>query len=779
MNKELSLTFLFLLTVVNLFAQRTITGIVIDSDEQPLESANVVLFDIQSNKIITGTTTNEKGAFEIILENNKFKISISYIGFQIWEKEVELNQDINFGDIILKNNNSLDEITITTRKKIITHEEDKTIFNVQSSPLKEGYDVIDLLKVTPHVWMDADNTISIHGENVTLMVNERKVDISFFSGIKSEDVSRIEVQTYQSANYDASSTGGVVNFIMKKKDKGTKARLTTFYSIKSKGYNTNSDLSIDYGTEKWNIYGLYSFGKYDVFSTEINNIDFLTLNNKIKTKSEREIITDNHNYKIGYFNQLSKNQEIGFEVYGIQSGNDNTRLGVANYFNNSSLIDSGNVDVIGENRNSTLAVVLNYKWKVSDNDALKTYVDYFHQNSNDYKHTGTTYQDGSYNDNQNNYESNTKTEIVAFQLDYNKVFKNKTNIDFGVKYSGTNRFSDLLVKDLMGVVYVEDTDQTTDINYKERISASYISVDKEMGEKNYLKIGIRMEYTDVNKVDFIKDTFIKKSYTNFFPSLFYSRDLTKDQYLSLSYSRSIQRPSFSQLNENVEKVNDFQYYIGNPDLNPEFLDKYELYYEVGEHDISIFHKRTQDKITEIYTIKDKIAYFETVNLGTQKRYGVEYGFKNNLKKWWYFSTSIYLYNDSYMDEQGHSSFLKTTYGVSLFNKLELNKNTSIEISGFYRSPSASVFYKSYEAYSMDLALNKTFIDKKLNLRIDLYDIFNTLSYRTLREFETFKAYYRREPNSRAIRIKLSYNISNNKKVSEKKNKSQNDVKNRL
>jgi hypothetical protein len=132
-----------------------------------------------------------------------------------------------------------------------------------------------------------------------------------------------------------------------------------------------------------------------------------------------------------------------------------------------------------------------------------------------------------------------------------------------------------------------------------------------------------------------------------------------------------------------------------------------------------------------------------------------------------------------VDEQGHSSFLMTTYGGSIFNKLKINKTTSLDISGFYRSPSASAFYISYETYSMNLALNKTLIDNKLNLRLDLYDVFNTFSYRTLREFETFKAYYRSEPNRRAITIKLTYNISNNKKVSEKKNNSKNDVKYRL
>lgn len=779
MNKKLSIIIILILFVVNLFAQYTITGIAVDSEQQPLEPANVVLSDLQSGKIIKGTTTNVKGEFQISFEETKCLISISYIGFQPWEKEIELTQNIDLGNIILNTSNNLDEVTITARKKIITNEGDKTIFNVHYSPLKEGYDIFDLLKVTPHVWMNVDNTLLMHGENVTLMVNERKVDISYLSSLKSDDISRIEVQTHQSANNDASTTGGIVNLVLKKNEKGTKARLTTFYTLKPKGYNTYSDMNIDYGTERWNMYGSYSFGRYDVFTNEINEIDFLALNNTIDTKTEKQHISDDHRYNVGFVSQINNNQEIGFEVYGNYSGYDNTRFGVANYFKDNTIKDFGNVDVLGDGKISTIAFMLNHKWTVSEKDIIKIYLEYYRQNSNDFNLSEVTYQNGSYDDNQNNYDSNAKTKIIALQLDYNKALRNKTNIDLGVKFSGTNRFSDLLVSQLIGTDFIEDSNQSTDINLQERISAAYLSFDKKMGKKNYLKVGIRMEYTDIDKIDFIKEVPTKKNYVSFFPSVFFSRNPTENQTLSLSYSRSLKRPNLFLLNENIEKVNDFQYYIGNPDLAPEFTDKYELKYMINDHSISAFHINTKDKINEIYIVDDEIAYFKTVNLGAQRRYGAEYGIKKSIKEWWFFSASAYLYNESYVDEHGSRLFLMTTYGGNISSKFEINETTSFDISGFYRSPSAAVFYKCYETYSLNLAFNKTFFDRKLNIRFDLYDVFNTYSFRTLREFETFEAYYKREPNRRAIEIELIYNISNNKKVSLKKNKSQNDVKSRI
>ena len=72
--------------------------------------------------------------------------------FKFGKKILELNSSkINLEEIVLKESINLSEVNIVARKKIIKKKADKTIFNISISPFKEGFKVIELLKVTPYV----------------------------------------------------------------------------------------------------------------------------------------------------------------------------------------------------------------------------------------------------------------------------------------------------------------------------------------------------------------------------------------------------------------------------------------------------------------------------------------------------------------------------------------------------------------------------------------------------------------------------------------------------
>lgn len=780
------ITFVFLLlSTLNLFSQHRISGKVIASNNTPLELANVVLFNTKNGEIITGTTTNKNGDFEFTISKNlDCKITISYIGFESWKKKFDIKQSINLGKITLKEVSSLDEVTIISSKKLITKQGDKTIFNVKNSLLKNGYETMELLKVTPYVWIDMNDKISINGENAKILINGRELKLSsndiqnYLSNISSENIKQIEVQTNKSANSDASTTGGIINIILDKQEKGFRSKINTSHTIKAKSYYSYSNVNFNYGTDKWNIYSSYGFGIYDIFSEIVNTVRFLDQEKEIDTNTEKINQSNNHNYTIGFVNEINQKHQIGFELYGRHSKNDYSRLGKVNYYTNNNLIDYGIIDVCGNGNGTSINGLLNYTWKLSDDDNIKVYLDYSYDKSDDFNISGTFYNNASDDNNENRYNSNSNIKVTALQVDYNKVFKNKINLNTGLKYTNSDRYSRLLSEFKEVDVFSENTNQTTNINFKERISASYISADKEISKKNYLKIGIRTEYTEINKIDFITKKQLEKSYINFFPSFYYSRTLTKKKSLSISYSHSLKRPHFGLLNDDVKKVNDFQYYIGNPDLNPEFTDKYELKYNYNKHYFSTYYKNTKDKITDIYSIEDGIAYYKTINLGYYRRFGVNYNFTKKIKNWWRINMSSYLFNGRFINENKKASFIQTSYGFSLNNGFKINKTTKIDLSGYYGSPSTMAFYQGYEFYSANLAFKKSFLNRKLNLNIYFKDIFNTFSYKTLREFKTFYAYYERKP-SRSVRFKLTYNISNNKKVRLDENKSKNEIKQRI
>ena len=73
---------LFLLISLSTFSQKTITGVVSDSLNQPLESANLIAKPLQEKAGIKFAMADNKGRFRLELDNEvKYEIVVSYIGY--------------------------------------------------------------------------------------------------------------------------------------------------------------------------------------------------------------------------------------------------------------------------------------------------------------------------------------------------------------------------------------------------------------------------------------------------------------------------------------------------------------------------------------------------------------------------------------------------------------------------------------------------------------------------------------------------------------------------
>ena len=73
---------LFLLISLSAFSQKTITGVVSDTLNQPLESANLIAKPLQEKAGIKFAMADNKGRFRLELDNEvKYEIVVSYIGY--------------------------------------------------------------------------------------------------------------------------------------------------------------------------------------------------------------------------------------------------------------------------------------------------------------------------------------------------------------------------------------------------------------------------------------------------------------------------------------------------------------------------------------------------------------------------------------------------------------------------------------------------------------------------------------------------------------------------
>ncbi len=103
-NDQNSLIFILFLFSLHCYSQtRTITGIVSDINDKPLESANVIAKPLQEKASLKFAITNNRGRYKLELESGvKYEITVSYIGFIEQVLVVESNSTIISHDFRLK-----------------------------------------------------------------------------------------------------------------------------------------------------------------------------------------------------------------------------------------------------------------------------------------------------------------------------------------------------------------------------------------------------------------------------------------------------------------------------------------------------------------------------------------------------------------------------------------------------------------------------------------------------------------------------------------------------
>ena len=143
--------------------------------KESLEAATIYLESVRDSTLITYTISNQKGAF--LLEGKtqvkKARVNVSFIGYESYEREVDISQNlIDMGDIFLRNDvSSLDEVVIWSRAPV-TVKKDTLEFNVSSFKTKKDATIEDLLKELPGVTVDKDGVIKVNGKEVNnILVN--------------------------------------------------------------------------------------------------------------------------------------------------------------------------------------------------------------------------------------------------------------------------------------------------------------------------------------------------------------------------------------------------------------------------------------------------------------------------------------------------------------------------------------------------------------------------------------------------------------------------------
>ena len=772
---------LILLTLPTLLiSQANIKGKVTDQS-QPVVWANVVLTNLNDD-IITGSITDDYGTFNLKAELGTYKLTISFIGYNSFVKEITLKNDLDLGAIVLKADNTLDEIVITHQKKLIEQKPDRIIFNVENSVTAIGGDALDALRIAPGLRV-RNNSINLldRGES-RVMINGRLLQLSaedltsYLNSISASDIKKIEVITTPPAKYEAAGNGGLINIVLKKGQLNSwKNTISLVENINTYNFTTlrnsllynKSKLSLSFNVNggKGNSRNIEDFQVYYPNSTW--DID---INSK-----ERE---DNLSAQFLLDYDITENTTIGIQYLGNTKTPDLTDKSISRIFNQSNSLDSLLINN-GNNHSKVNSHLINLHANTkldSSGKSISFDVDYFTYDSNQNRDfiTNSFAPNNDFlgvNAAANNF-SNQKIENFSIKTDVEHPSK-FINLSYGAKISSIENNSDIQFFNTITGTPVFDSNISNTFKYEENNQAVYVSGLKKINEKWDVQLGLRLENTKTKGFSVELNETNTDNYTKLFPSFYASYYKNENNSFSLSYGKRIERPRFRDLNPFRSIISSNTFSVGNPFLRPSFVDSFEFKHTYkNKYTTNAFLSIRNDGASVIFTsdVENSTQIVTRSNFFKQYIYGIGESFSFNKVSWWQSQNSLNVIGSKteFTMDIGAQPQNGIMFSANSSNKITINESTKLQIDVSYDSPFKAGLFSVGETYSLDLGISKQFLDKDLQVAILIKDVFNASSLNNLEStVNSVKQVYGQNDNNRFIRLSASYSFGN-KKINEKR-----------
>ena len=508
-NKMTKLVFLFLVfSCSTLFAQTQLSGKLLNQNKNPINLAEVVLFN-KDSIAVKSEFTNEEGMFSLTTEKGEYVLKIIQIGKILYTQKITVSQNLNLGLIqISAAPQQLQEVVVTGKKKLVERKIDRLIFNVENSISATGGDALDALKITPSIRVQNDQIAMIGKSKMSVMIDDRLIQLSgddlinYLKTISSDNIKNIEVITTPPAKYDAEGNSGIVNIKLKKAKKDSWSTTLRSTSTLATYFRQSEGVNFMFQKNKWSVLADVSVGTPKYIYTNDQTYQY--------PNDEYWEADINHINKYKY---ISPNLSVDYKInnkwtVGMQYTGSFDRINRDEFYETSIFQTNTKVDLLkfyktnGKNKEDTYTHSLNFKTvHVLDTIGKKVTidVDYFKNDSdknNPFYTTNTDYAINQLEDFYTNNQANQTIDNFSTRVDFEMPYKWAT-LNYGGKISFTTNYAELNGKFYKLIsqnpeIYLS---QHTHFDYTENNQALYFSIQKELSKKWEAKVGLRLENT--------------------------------------------------------------------------------------------------------------------------------------------------------------------------------------------------------------------------------------------------------------------------------------------
>jgi outer membrane receptor protein involved in Fe transport len=736
----------------------SISGKVVDKkSNEPLSYVNIVIKE--GNKVVTGGITTDNGTF--IIKNlalKNYTVEIQFIGYKTISRMVSLttndkNADLN--TIALEEEAvQLEGVEIVSERSNIVQKIDRKVINVGKDLVASGTTASEILNNVPTVSVDPQTKeISLRGNsNVRILIDGKPSNIDagqLLQQIPSSSIKQIELITNPSAKYNPEGMSGIINIILHKNAQtGFNGSLNTGVTF-AKTPKLNTALNLNYKVGKVNIYSNYGLNH----GLNANHGFVFSENPTFENQQLFEFKNKNtsHLLKLGIDYYINEKNTFSFYTnQNIVDGRGNGKTTV-NYFDNTTnnpnnggepnqdteqLFDSNSED-------NTQTYDLDFKHDFTKKgENLELQVNY----SNSKEDENTRYNNTVFNPTTSSTNTNLidgETNSIQINLDYANPLSETAKLELGAESRIQNTKSDF--RDVSSSKMANNN-----FDFNRDIHAFYTNYSKQW-KKWSSQIGVRLEYysidaeferNETNPIFYNKDN-VSDEIFSVYPSAFLTYTLSDKNSFNFNYSRRVDRPSIGQISPIREWTTPLMESRGNPELQPQFTNSFEVNYtrttKLGSITTGVFYRQINDEISRVIfndpnNSTRRILSYD--NFENNDAYGVEVSANLKFAKWWsvnasadaYFKTVKGTVQNAITNEFEDGQVDVTSFNARINNTFTATKDLRFQLFGMYRGRDLGLQFERSPMYKADLGATYTILKGKGTITARMNDIFDTMHF---------------------------------------------------
>ncbi len=737
----------------------TVIGRVIDQQGgKPLEYVAVKLFKAVDSSIVSGAFTDVDGKYSIPCANGTYFLKITFTNYDpILVSAISIKPSLtvfNVGTLKMRrmSEKTEREVKVIAEKDVLKAGIDKKIYNVAEDLNVKGGTANDILQRLPSVEVDQDGGVMLRGEgSVTVLIDGRPSSLSGGNGkslldaLPAGSIERVEIVTNPSAKYDPDGTSGIINIVLKKN------KLSGFNGLVSSnlasayihgGNIAEGNLSLSYRTGIINVYGTYNARYLDGYRNNYSEIIQNSGSNYFHLNQSR-LGTDlnaGQTFRFGMDINLKARNTLGFSATGNVGVRDRT-----GDLWNSTKTASGVRDSLWQRTSYDPSQQHNYDFNINYKYDLKNERGSLTADAS--QSLGNEHIQGYYHQRYYTVDSVLNGIPSLIQELHNKEKNNITTLqtDFTYLYPKLGARFETGAKAILRDQMVNTVSSRYNWNtqsmqedslanflyaYKEQIFSVYAVYGQQINKFKF-QGGLRAE--DAFQIpNLISDSIrIVNHYLNLFPSAHVRYAFKPKSEISLSYSRRITRAASADLNPFTNYSDPFNLRTGNPYLQPEFINSFDLGYSLEKPKYSItassYFRHSNgviSRVKEFYSNGTSAVTF--MNIAETKTLGTEFVWMFRPKPWW---KNTFSYNANYIWYQTNQVDLPNRQGFNhnfkYNSSIEFWKKTAtIQLNVTYNGPRVTVQGIAQRQGPIDLAFEKKLQGGKWSVGARVTDIFN-------------------------------------------------------